>query len=311
MKESPEKRPTLARLPAQEQDAAARDRRKEIESLSLTQEELNAFTHAETDATKVESYAVASFVIEQFWDYLKKHELGTQERDSVLEPLPGEGETIAQQFAHALSTRLNEYRDRFVADLQTSLDAKADGEISKAEALVLRYFSVNVGRGEGLAFPSMNDLVSLIARMADVVPKVYERDAGRASTDEELYASIAHPATKRLFFEMMTNSRDILLPVIARMEGATYADLDDYTRSFRDTFFAIQHDAQGGEYVGFRPEAAQWFRNVFTIVAENRAASGDVPPRALQCPVLYTGKFIEMYDWVADEFAAFHTRNTG
>jgi len=301
-----EKRPSFLRMPGQVHDSSARERRREFEVMDLNGEELikelvPSKIDLEGDERTAESYAVASFVIEKFWDYLKD-KLSTQEVELNQSP---EGDTSAKRFVSALNEAVDSYRDEFFDDFRDSLKGKQDEDISKTDALTLRYFQMKKEETGRLGFPSMKDLVTMVGRMGDVVPKVYERDIGHPPSDEELFKALEHPSLKRLFMEMMTNSRSVVNTILIRLEGGKDTNLDDYTREFDPKYFKME-ESNGNKHVVFRPEVTRWFRDVWAQVAENRANEGIVSPKALQCPVLYTGKFVEMYDWVAREFQEFY-----
>lgn len=293
-------------MPGQNHDAAARKRRRELDVMdlqgeALVKEFLPEKIDMEGDERKAESYALASFVIEKFWNYLKD-KLSKEEIN--LSPSP-EGDTTAKRFIFALNESLDVQRDQFYDNVYDSLKRKRSAEVSKEDVLTLRYFQITREEIGQPGFPSMRDLVTMIGRMADVIPKVYERDLGRKPTESELFSTLQHPSLKRLFMEMMTNSRAVVNTTLIRLEGGIDTNLDDYTREFDPKYFQLA-ESKGQHHVIFRPEIAQWFRDVWTRVAEQRARDGIVSPRALQCPVLYTGKFVEMYDWVADECKRFY-----
>lgn len=301
-----EKRPSFLKMPGQVHDASARERRRELEVMDLQGEDLikelvPSKIDLEGDERVTESYAVASFVIEKFWDYLKDR-LSAEKIELNESP---EGNTTAKRFVFALNETVDSYRDQFFDDFRDSLKDKQDQDISKADALTLRYFQMKKEETGHLGFPSMKDLVTMIGRMGDVVPKVYERELGQTPSEEELFKALQHPSLKRLFMEMMTNGRPVVNTILIRLEGGKDTNLDDYTREFDPKYFKLK-ESNGSQYVVFRPEVAQWFRDVWAQVAENRANEGVVSPKALQCPVLYTGKFVEMYDWVEAEFEKFY-----
>lgn len=254
-----------------------------------------------------ESYAVASFAIEKFWDYLKDR-ISADPR-GVSERLSNGNEgadTIPKKFAFALNGALDRYRDEFIDEFLASLKQKDESTVSKSDLLLLRYFKVMEPEADGkLAIPSMQDLVTMIGRIGDVIPRVYETELKREPTDEELFASIDDPSMKRLFMEIMTNGRVAITPLLVALEGGKDVDLDDYTREFNPSFFTLKKRDDGSAHVIFRPEIAQRYREVWAVASEKRTEDKKESPRALQCPVLYTGKFVEMYDWVAQEFRTF------
>ncbi|HEY0011155.1 MAG TPA: hypothetical protein VGB97_04605 [Candidatus Paceibacterota bacterium] len=300
-----EKRPSLSKMPGQRFDPAARERRKELEALDLPEDELVKAlipekVDLEGEVRTAESYAVSSFVIEKFWDYLRTRITS----EALTLPENPKGNTVSQRFAYALSDSLDVYRDQFIDDFRNSLTGKQDEEISKADALTFRYFQMKKEELGHIGFPSMKDLVSLIGRMGDVVPQVYERDLGRVPTEEELVASLGHPSLKRLFMEMMTNSRSAVQVTLNRLEDG-FSNLDDYTGTFNPKYFEVR-ESNGQPHVALRPEVVEWIRSMWVKGAEALAERGMAFPRALQCPVLFTGKFIEMHDWVVGEFKKFN-----
>lgn len=257
----------------------------------------------EPSTLKAESYAVASFVIEQFWDYLKQRFSTESLR---LEGSKETGNTTSQRFALSLTKALNTYRDQYVEYARQSLKNKEDKEMTKSDLFLLKYFQLRHEGKEAPGVPSMNDLVSLIGRMGDVVPKVYERDLKRQPTDDELFSALDHPSLKRLFMELMTNSREAASIVLILLEGGEDFDLDDPTREFDPKYFLVKEFEKGERSVILRPEVAQRFRDVSEAIADTRARDGNESPRALQCPVLYTGAYVEMHEWVVSEFKKFY-----
>jgi hypothetical protein len=308
MAEKFERRPSLAQLPAQTQDSSARSRRAElVQTVPATAEELAALAFdvgsLEDDARKVESYATATFVIEQFWLFLKE-ETQAEKTRSQLEEQVWEGETRAERFTLALNTVLDGLQKQYFRDLQAKVGGQ-DEQLSTTDALMVRYFALQKAEGKGPGFPSMKDLVTLVGRMAVVIPKVYERDLRRAPTETELIQSLKHRSLKRFFMEIMTNSKEVSLPLFALLEGEDRPNLDDYHRAFDPKYFVSVEQEDGARVVQIDPEIVSSYRALITRVAEKRASEGKVPPRALQCPALYTGYFVEMHDWVVDAFDRF------
>jgi hypothetical protein len=302
-----ERRPSFANMPGQRQDSSARDRRQQLEELSdpietLAEELAPDHIGLESEEHTTESYATATFVIEEFWEYLR--ELFSVE-PLTLDATTVPGDTTAKRFVGALNGALTALQSDFTSNFVKSLKEKGIADVTKTDILVSRYFQLQHEKTGSVGFPSMKDLVTMIGRMADVIPEVYQRELGRVATEEELFASLQHPSLKRLFMEMMTNSKAAINPVFAQMEKGHAVNLDDYEGGFNPEYFTIERSDQDHQ-VKFKPEIAQRYREVYMQNAEQRAKDGKIPPRALQCPVLYTGKFIEMYDWVEDEFEKFY-----
>lgn len=309
---SAEKAPSLANLPGQEADSAARDRRKQLRDLDLSQKELEemllpATIDLEGAERTAESYALSSFVIEALWEHIQEQ---AAHSPVTLESPPGlEGESVSKRFVGAMSAQLNTYRDSFVEGVKASL--KSDAEPTKEDLLTIRYMKLMVESTGKIGVPSMQDLVTIVGRVADVVPKVYARDLQKQASEEDVFRAIAHPSLKRLCMEMMSNSRPLLAVVFDRMESDPSKNLDDPTGEFDPSFFEVAIADNGSEYVRFRPAVIQSMRDTFEKVAIMRAESGKELPKTLVCPALYTGKFVEMYDWVEAEYEAFCRREAG
>lgn len=304
MEGNKEKKPTLARLPGQEMDMSGRRRRDDIAAMEGTTQELieqivDASVNYEEAEHKAEEYAVASFVIEDMWDFIQTHE-ASGEALTVNEVEVPENALPGQRFVAVFNEKIDAYRDAYMDRLRVRV--KDEEKITKSDLLALRYLNLKTKSEGHMGLPSARDLVTLIGRMGDVIPQVYARDLGRAPSHEEILESLDSPATKRFFVELMTNSRDQLHPILNILEHEKSMDLDDPYRTYQANDFVMQTNAEGKRSVVMNPHLVAGLRQAWVEVSEQRASDGKMPPRALQCPVLYTGKFVELYDWVASEF---------
>lgn len=258
------------------------------------------------DDMDVESYATASFVIEQFWEMLQCDDLEGF-RATVREHLTTVAPTIPE-IAAALRPAIQQKQHQFITAF---IERVRPGEsVSTEDALFMRYVENSQKRisSEGLPFPSMLDLPALYARWLVVSEKVYERDLGSVPAREELFTVVDTPQTKRLLMEVMTNSRSVanFILVILENEGKPYADLDDPNGTFDPGRFSLQTSEKGARYVSVRPDIVERIVTSFGHAAVTRAEAGKEPFRALQCPVLYTGTFSDMFDWTAARFKEFY-----
>jgi hypothetical protein len=291
------------RLPGRSSDNSARILREQFLAGEVNIDKFlkaNAWTFPRTRdarfANQVQSYATASIVIEQFWEYLKA------------QPVPGfmahlrencDSDSYDERI-HAFSRYcdgvIGILQNRFIDETRKQHKEKESGE---AFELQLCFFSVARKRYpklKGLPFPSSKDLVTLLARMAGVAPKVFARDMGREATREELLALLRHPSILRFFVELMSNDRKATHPLLAMFEGQDKGNLNDLGRDFDPQFFEIQ---VSGESMSLRIQQSVVDEHRFRhSKAAARRTKRKQPPRpVLGCPALYTGQIREMYDW--------------
>jgi len=308
---SAKKRPSLANLPGQQLDRTPRIRRAELLEQhgsysyeAMVPEQLNL----DKDTIHAEASALASFVIEQFWDYIKTQRVDGTHLTQKLDSYPSGINTVAKEFVVALNARLAELQTQFADSIFEQDDGKSAEEIPQDHILVHRFLLLMETQYGHVGLPSMKDLVALIERVAGVTDTVFEREIGRLPSAEEARIAISHPSMKRLFMEIMTNNNDIALPLIGVLDGGQakdYSALDAYTEEFQSELFEMKTTTDGKRIIMIRPDVVFAYREACAAEAEKRAANNEAEPKALQCPVLYTGKFIEMYDWVVDEYIAF------
>lgn len=152
----------------------------------------------------------------------------------------------------------------------------------------------------------MSDLIVMFGRMMGVAPVVFRRDAGRAPSEEELFGLFRHPSIMRFFLEIMSNGREATLPLIAKLEGFPKANLDDLNREFGAEFFEVRRES-GVRILRIKPSVVLEHRAQIAQATDEILRQGKNLPRAMDCPVLYTGKFKEMYAWVCQCFEAWYT----
>ena len=154
---------------------------------------------------------------------------------------------------------------------------------------------------KGVPVPSMNDLVVLFARMAFVAPQVFERDVGRAPSQEEVFGLLRSSFVLGFFTELMANNREAVFPLISTFEQVPCGSLDNLEHRFGPQFFRIER-VVGKQMLKVKEEIVQEYRARLENDLENKD-----PGRTLGCPALYTGKFREIFYWVCDSFEAWMT----
>ena len=149
--------------------------------------------------------------------------------------------------------------------------------------------------GKGLGVVSMDDLVMFFGRFAEVAVRAFARDVGRPATSIELAGIMRQSSLRVLLVSCMTNSREVLLPLVAGFEGKDLPDLNDIDGEFSEKSFEIRE--AGGVYsLHLKQEVIAGYR------AWCEAGFGQEPVRAYGCPALHTGLFYDMYDWVASRY---------
>lgn len=301
------KRFSLAKLPGQTQDPSAKIAREEMRILSAD-DHINAIeVERSAEEMDVESYATASYVIEQFWQFLREGDL--KEFDSiVVKELEGKTRGITEVTA-ALRPAIKEYQRKFVNEVGKRV--RSNEPLSVEDALAIRFMDNSRKRHhrEQSGFPSMLDLPAFYARLLAVTEEVYERDTGARPTREQVFAAVDTPQSKRLIMELMTNSRDMANVVLGILEnkGKPYADLDDPTGRFDPERFSLQPSSKGDMVIGIKPEVRSRLVSVLTKIALDKSDQEREPKRALQCPVLYTGALSGMFDWTSEQFRKYYT----
>lgn len=298
---------SLGNLPGQDQDPAAREIRRRLEASAeepralVRPDAIDVIGQKNEALLTSEMYAVSSFVIEQFWEYLK----GVPKTD-LMDLAPASG-SVYERFATACAAFQTMHWKGFYDDAMQRL--KTPGYVlTKSDALYLRYLQLAGARFGKTGSPSMTDISSLTARMAEVAPRVFQRDRGRLPTEEEHLALLRHPSLLRFYGQLMTNSREALFPLFMKLEGSEDFNLDDYSRTFQEEYFEIREEEDGTLALRLKEEVAQAYVQRLTELAKEMKDAGDTPPQALQCPVLYTKITKEIMDWVLDEFAAFKAK---
>jgi len=303
--------PSLARLPGQTQDPRARQLRAEIQKSTSEGDALfderrikTPEGEIDTDLLQIEAYATASFMIEEFWDHFKTRVQGLPapiEPAARVNPIE-EAKAFTQAYDDFLSPLQREYQLSLIERI------KSKTPMTKEDTLMMRFMDAafeRMGKRGGIPFPSMKDLIAIFGRIAGITSGVYARDRGAVPDSELVMRLLTHPAARHTLSGMMTNSRALLNPIVSKLEGSDHPDLDNHSRAFKAEHFAIGTDSSGKEYIGLQPALVSWIRTQYEGMARKFEEEGTVPARALQCPVLYTGKFDEMYGWIAGEYAKF------
>jgi hypothetical protein len=277
-------------------------RRKEATAQTLTVEsvfDLAAFTKEDgsfdNELVAVERYAFSSFLIEAMWENLKQREMHTSTEGSPVIPI---GEDFWKQFADHYIQIVQEEKD--VLDKNAELSLKKSGkDMTFTELATLRYmYLVKATTGER-GLPSFIDFISIYTRLARVVEEL----GGEQMTREQFEQALAHSSFRNMMLEMMMNSRDAGLYQLSVLEGQRgIPDTDDTSRKFNSSLFSVEGDVETGDFhiapdSDMHARVKQYVNDLFKM----KQADGTAPP-VFRCPVIYTGTFTEMCDWMRHEF---------
>ena len=304
---------SIANLPGQRRDLSARQVRRELLADTRSPRDIAAEApYRREDGTidkellDTELYALSSFVIEQEWAHMSA-------------ALPQEGIPVVagtermnayQTYTTSMFEFLKEKRSEFQKAANVRMTAEGY-ELTRDDAFLTRYVEGIQVREGAIGLPSMKDLVVLIQKFGEVTPKIFERALGREPSVAEVMRTVRHPSVQSFFLEIMTNSRSFTYPLFARLEGSVDArpKMDqDITVGFDPKYFVMRADSDGNPIVQVNEQFLSYYRKVIEEVAQNMTEAGTTPLRALQCPVLYTKLFKEMFDWNSDELERFLLR---
>ena len=293
----------LAVLPGQTVSSAGRACRKEFELASFDADavlesmaKLDMRKNADRAKMHAISSAAASFVIEEYWKYIESRDLPAEMRALRASGTSTTFQARVCEVGGYLLKRLNAVRDEYKDILLDRIKPKTP--MSKADQLFMVFIQAAWRRNTKMTripFPQVIDLSSLLARMLGAAELVFERDVGRRASRDEVFELLRGPSVLRLFMEMMSNVRGLVMPLMARMEGRTGLDcnLDDPNRRFRPEFFEV-YEQDGQRLLRLKPSITKAYREA----AAARAKKFKSRPETLGCPAMYTGEFRTMYLWM-------------
>lgn len=294
----------LTNLPGQIADPAVRDLIRQLRHSTVTPKQLleTVMNGGTDDQLKVAAYVSASNVIAQLFEFL-----GTYPTVDIFSMLGQKHsftsfEECAQTFAAYCITTLDQLEERFVAAVKERIESSGS-DIDAPDHLFACFVLSERGLRpdeKGMPIPSANDLIVMFARMAALVPIVFERDVGRKPVPAEIYAMLRHPSMMRFFAETMMNSREKLFPLISLLENVAEGNLNDTKRFFNPDLFEIRFDHERPT-LRIKSDVVSKYRK--TLDASTQVV-------AYGCPALYSGVFREMCDWLCDVFEAWCSHTT-
>jgi hypothetical protein len=251
------------------------------------------------DALEVEAYTLASVVIENMWQNLREHP-GTFS-SSESEQLP-----ITDNF-------WKEFADHYIkitqAEKQRTYDSSeraftnADVKPTQADMAAARYMFVKQLDIGQLGLPSFIDFISIYTRLARAIEETAVAQNGKLPTREEYEQALENTSLHNMMAEMMLNSRDATFCLITVLEGTEKnGNTDDTSRSFDPKWFTLVGTVEDGSLsLVPKPELFVKIKPIIANAVEKHRTNNS-PSSVKRCPVIYTGLFKEMCQWMNQEF---------
>jgi hypothetical protein len=243
----------------------------------------------------VERYTYASVIIEEIWKQARESSALEHDETAGLIPL---GEGFWQKFADQSISILEKIRDSYYAKVERTL--KEDSEnLTFGDLATMRHMYLSKLDTGKLGQVSFDDFVVIYTRLARVVDEL----GGVDMTREQFEGALDHDSFRNMMLEMMMNSREAGVRMALFIDkGNTYADLEDTAGSFDSRHFVAASDSESGSfYITPNQETVGKAKLYIMELFRKKQAEGSAPS-VFRCPVIYTGLFQEMCDWMKCEF---------
>lgn len=246
-----------------------------------------------------EMFGLAGALINVEWEHVK-----TLDSDYVKGPEIPFDEKFWVAFQEHCIDMLGEGQDYLVQKVDKLMEMGPENwdGLPREERLVLRYLYIKQKLNGAAGFPSFNDLVTLYTRFAKVAYERFAEVKGRVMTPEEFVHALKHPSFNARLASMMTNHRTYAVPAVTTLhQGAGEEKTLDLNKTdlFMDTAHFDITDEDGGPVLDIKSDfiAAAREKTVEKVQADKTDAE------ILRCPVVYTGKFSEMTDWMFQQLS--------
>lgn len=293
----------LDRQPFDQRPLEARKRllQEGLSTANLIDESLirNEDGELDKDALAVEAYTLASVVIENMWQNLKEHPDTFSTPDSQRLPITDD---FWKEFADHYIKITQAEKDRTYRSAEKAFTTE-DADPTQADIVAARYMYVKSLEIGQVGLPSFIDFVSIYTRLARAIEETSIKQTGELPTREEYEQSLANTSIHNMMAEMMLNSRDATFHLITALEGTgTNGDTDDTSRSFDAKWFEFAGDVDEGTLALVpKQEVLVKVKPLIADIMEKRRATSS-PSSVKRCPVIYTGLFKEMCQWMTHEF---------
>ena len=248
------------------------------------------------DLLAVERYTYASVVIENMWKQAK--ETGALDHDQSIEPIVL-NEDFWKNFTEHCIANLEKVRNDYYAGVEQVLKNESE-KLAFSDLATMRHMYLSKLETGQLGRVSFDDLVVIYARLAKMVEKLVGEEQ---LTQEHFEQALSHPTFRNMMLEMMMNSRDAGLYMSLFIDkGGKIVDLDDPAGSFDERYFIMTGNVEGGDFhIAPNPETVVKIKNHIMELFRKKQTEGTAPA-VFRCPVIYTGLFQEMCDWMQHEF---------
>jgi hypothetical protein len=226
-------------------------------------------------------------------------ESGALGHDQSIEPIAINVDFWKNFTEHCITT-LEKVRNDYYASVEHVLKSESE-KLEFSDLATMRHMYLTKLETGQLGRVSFDDLVVIYARLA----KVVERLAGEEQlTQVHFEQALSHPAFRNMMLEMMMNSRDAGLYMSLFIDkGGRSADLVDTAGSFDERHFVTGGSIETGDFhITPNPETVGRVKNHIMEIFRKKQAEGTAPA-VFRCPVIYTGLFQEMCDWMQQEFS--------
>ncbi len=244
----------------------------------------------------VERYTYASVIIEDMWKSAK--ESGALGHDESIEPI-ALNEDFWKNFTELCIATLEKVRNDYYAGVEHVLKNESENLAFSDLATMRHMYLAKLETGQ-LGRVSFDDLVVIYTRLARVVERLGGEDH---ITQVHYEQALSHPTFRNMMLEMMTNSREAGLYMSLFIDkGGKIVDLEDTSGSFDEQHFIVAGDVETGDFhITPNPETVGKAKNHIMELFRKKQAEGTAPA-VFRCPVIYTGLFQEMCDWMRHEF---------
>jgi len=251
------------------------------------------------DALAVEAYTLASIVIENMWQNLRDQPEIFSTNESERLPITDD---FWKEFADHYIEITQAEKDRAFESSKEAF-TNEDIEPTPADMAAARYMYVKMLDIEQLGLPSFIDFISIYTRLARAIEETSVAQTSELPTREEYEQALANTSVHNMMAEMMLNSRDATFYLITALEGTGQnGNTDDTSRSFDPKWFEFSGNVEEGTFsLVPKPEV---FAKVKPLIADavEKHRSDNSPSSVKRCPVIYTGLFKEMCQWMNHEF---------
>ena len=283
-------------------------RRQEILAEGISQEGLlneallkNEQGVFDEELMAVESYALSGLIIERMWDDFKSRPETYSTPDTPRVLLD---ETFWKNFTDRYISLEQSVKDAVMergdVALRTPIEIQSAEDRLFARYFVLQMKRVDAGFQERLGRPSFIDFFSIYMRLARAAGETYAAQCGHEPSRMEYEHMLSDTSFQGMMLQMMMNTREALGVVMARLEGTIGFNTNDTSRKFLTDDFVIQQK-ETGPVLQPNEETLQMIRDGIQVVMKKYMEQGKKIPQVLRCPVMDTGKFGEMCDWLRHE----------